>query len=268
MERYAPTAKDLASRDVVSRSMTMEIREGRGVGPEKDHIFLHTSDHGSQWPFGKWTLYDYGTRVPFIVSWPGVIESGTRTDAMVSWVDILPTLLDAVGEETPKNLDGRSFLPVLKGEKKHHRERIFVTHTGDKGVNVYPSRSVRTEDWKLIWNPHTEFAFATHSDLYRKVGAGAYWTEWVALSKKDAAARAILDRYYQRPEWELYHVGKDRWELKNLSGDPAQSKRLVGLKKELQEWMKKQGDTIPVLNEPRLLSEPSRWSPDVDLRKD
>jgi succinate dehydrogenase (ubiquinone) flavoprotein subunit len=43
MERYAPTAKDLASRDVVSRSMTLEIREGRGVGPEKDHIFLQLS---------------------------------------------------------------------------------------------------------------------------------------------------------------------------------------------------------------------------------
>src|SRR5271163_2059743 len=41
MERYAPTAKDLASRDVVSRSMTLEIREGRGCGPEKDHIHLH-----------------------------------------------------------------------------------------------------------------------------------------------------------------------------------------------------------------------------------
>merc|ERR1712088_228725 len=40
MERYAPVAKDLASRDVVSRSMTMEIREGRGCGPEKDHVFL------------------------------------------------------------------------------------------------------------------------------------------------------------------------------------------------------------------------------------
>jgi len=40
MERYAPTAKDLASRDVVSRSMTIEIREGRGVGPDKDHIYL------------------------------------------------------------------------------------------------------------------------------------------------------------------------------------------------------------------------------------
>ncbi|KAE8351320.1 FAD binding domain-containing protein [Aspergillus coremiiformis] len=43
MERYAPTAKDLASRDVVSRSMTLEIREGRGVGPEKDHIYLQLS---------------------------------------------------------------------------------------------------------------------------------------------------------------------------------------------------------------------------------
>jgi len=41
MERYAPTAKDLASRDVVSRAMTMEIVEGRGVGPDEDHIYLH-----------------------------------------------------------------------------------------------------------------------------------------------------------------------------------------------------------------------------------
>src|ERR1700740_1787362 len=44
MERYAPSARDLASRDVVSRAMTLEIREGRGVGPKKDHIFLHL-DH-------------------------------------------------------------------------------------------------------------------------------------------------------------------------------------------------------------------------------
>jgi succinate dehydrogenase/fumarate reductase flavoprotein subunit len=44
MERYAPSAKDLASRDVVSRAMTMEIREGRGCGPNKDHVYLHL-DH-------------------------------------------------------------------------------------------------------------------------------------------------------------------------------------------------------------------------------
>jgi succinate dehydrogenase / fumarate reductase flavoprotein subunit len=47
MERYAPNAKDLASRDVVSRSMTIEIREGRGVGPKKDHIFLNLQHLGA-----------------------------------------------------------------------------------------------------------------------------------------------------------------------------------------------------------------------------
>jgi succinate dehydrogenase / fumarate reductase, flavoprotein subunit len=47
MERYAPNAKDLASRDVVSRAMTIEIREGRGVGPDKDHIYLHLEHLGS-----------------------------------------------------------------------------------------------------------------------------------------------------------------------------------------------------------------------------
>ena len=48
MERYAPTAKDLASRDVVSRAMSVEIREGRGVGPEKDHIHLHLEHLGAE----------------------------------------------------------------------------------------------------------------------------------------------------------------------------------------------------------------------------
>ena len=47
MERYAPNAKDLASRDVVSRSMTMEIREGRGVGPKEDHIHLNLQHLGA-----------------------------------------------------------------------------------------------------------------------------------------------------------------------------------------------------------------------------
>ena len=47
MERYAPSAKDLASRDVVSRAMTMEIREGRGVGAENDHIYLHLEHLGA-----------------------------------------------------------------------------------------------------------------------------------------------------------------------------------------------------------------------------
>ena len=74
-------------------------------------LFLFSSDHGAQWPFGKWNCYDAGIRVPLIVAWPGVVKPGTRTDAMVSWVDLLPTLLEAAGGEAPADIDGRSSSP-------------------------------------------------------------------------------------------------------------------------------------------------------------
>ena len=80
MERYAPTAKDLASRDVVSRSMTMEIREGRGVGPEKDHIFLHLEHLGPE------VLHQ---------RLPGITESAkvfAGVDATKQPIPVLPTV--------------------------------------------------------------------------------------------------------------------------------------------------------------------------------
>ncbi len=230
---------------------------------KEPYLFIHTSDHGSQWPFGKWNLYDYGTRVPFIASWPGVIKPDTHTKAMISWVDILPTLIEAAGGSIPENLDGRSVLPVLKGDSKNHRPRIFTTHTGDKSMNVYPTRAVRDHKWKLIHNLHPEFAFTNHSDLHQKVGAGAFWPEWVALSKTDTGAKEIETRYYKRPEWELYHLETDKWELKNLASDPIHKKRLQQMQLTLEDWIESQGDQLPVANTPRLLSDRSSWDPDL-----
>ena len=64
-------------------------------------LFLFTSDHGSQFPFGKWNCYDAGIRTPLIVAWPGRVKPGTTTDAMVSWIDLLPTCLEAAGGQGP-----------------------------------------------------------------------------------------------------------------------------------------------------------------------
>jgi uncharacterized sulfatase len=55
-------------------------REKLGTGT----LFIFTSDHGAQWPFGKWNLYDAGIRVPLLAVWPGVIERGSSCDALVS----------------------------------------------------------------------------------------------------------------------------------------------------------------------------------------
>lgn len=222
-------------------------------------VFIYTADHGSQWAFGKWNLYDYGTRVPFIAAWPGVIQAGSQSNAMVSWIDLIPTLLDLAGGPAPSNIDGQSFAPVLRGEKQSHRERIFTTHSGDGNMNIYPIRSVRTRDWKLVWNLHPEFAHTNHSDLLRKSGAGAYWTEWARLAKSDPHAQYIVDRYFKRPQWELYKMEGDKWELTNLADDPNHQSTLRELKIELKDWMQDQGDEQKVYNTPRPLDQPETW---------
>lgn len=224
----------------------------------RNTIFLHSSDNGAQWPFAKWTLYDAGIRAPLMVEWPGVIEPASRTDACVSWVDILPTLIEAAGGKPPASLDGRSFLPVLRGEKREHRDRIFTTHSGDGSMNVYPMRSVRTPQWKYILNLHPEFAFTTHIDRAQNVDGAHYWRSWERAALSSPHAAAIVKRYRERPAEELYNLANDPFEQDNLATDPAEAERRKSMRSELESWMKAQGDEGKVFNKPVLLSEVTR----------
>ena len=224
---------------------------------------LHTSDHGAQLPFGKWNCYDAGVRTSLIVSWPGVIKPGSRTDAMVSWIDILPTLEDVAGGTLPGNLDGRSFAPVLRSESDQHRDRIFVTHSSDGRWNIYPIRALRTRDWKYIWNLHPEFEFHTHIDLQPRAARGngyysAYWLSWTNAAQSNPEAAAILKRYHARPKEELYDLRTDPHETTNLAADPQHAERLKKMRSELEAWMNEQGDQRTVYGEPRLLTNSDR----------
>ena len=219
-------------------------------------VFVHTSDHGAQFPFAKWNCYDAGIRVPLIVSWPGVVKPGTRTAAMVSWVDLLPTFIDIAGGQAPANLDGRSFARVLRGEAAEHRDRIFTTHSADGNMNVYPMRSVRTRDWKFILNLHPEFSFHTHIDLAPrgdKAGYwGGYWSSWTNAARTNAQAAATVKRYHARPAEELYDLRNDPFETNNLARRPEYAEHVRSLRVELETWMREQGDTGRVFGEPRL----------------
>jgi arylsulfatase A-like enzyme len=225
-------------------------------------LFVFSSDHGAQWPFGKWNLYDSGIRVPLIVLWPGVTEAGTRTDAMVSWVDLLPTLVESAGGSPPEGIDGRSFLPVLRGEKEH-RPRIFTTHSGDGHWNVYPARSVRDREWKYILNLHPEFAFTTHIDVGDRPDGRAYWSTWERAAGSDAKAETTVRGYHQRPAEELYDLRSDPHEEHNLAADPAHAERLKAMRDRLEQWMTRQGDQRTVFGEPRLLSDPDSYGPNA-----
>ncbi len=236
-----------------------ELRELTDKYMSDDKVFVFTSDHGAQFPFGKWTLYDEGIRVPLVVARKGKISAGTQTDAMVSWVDILPTLIDIGGGEAPNNLDGRSFTPVLHGETDSHRDRIFTTHSGDRKMNVFLSRSIRTEQYKLIYNPHPEFAFTTHIDLLLRETSGDYFKQWTELAKTDQHAADVLASYYGRPAYELFNLHDDPHELTNLAGQPALAQVQQDLLGELQAWMDEQEDKLTVFHEPLMLDAPETW---------
>ena len=219
-------------------------------------IFLFTSDHGGQWPFGKWNLYDYGTRVPLVAYWPGHIEAGVRTDAMVSWVDILPTLIDMAGGKSPDDIDGKSFAGVLLGKTKTHRDKIFTTHTGDGVMNIFPIRSVRIGKYKYIHNLRPDAYHTNHSDRNRTDGRGLYWDSWDEAAKTDPKAAAIIKRYYTRPEFEFFDLDKDPLELDNLAGNPEYRRELAKLRAELSAWTTAQGDELLPHRDPYLTSAP------------
>lgn len=227
--RYAEAVK------VMDREMGQVYDSAKNKFGE-NFVFLHTSDHGAQWPFGKWNLYDDGIRTPMLACWPGKIEPGTRTNAMVSWIDILPTLVEVAGGIGDEKLDGRSFLPVLTGETDTHRDAIFTTHSGDGRFNVYPSRSVRLPNgWKYIRNLHPEYRFTSHVTHDRP--DSRYWDAWIKKAATDPAARNKVIKYQRRPAEELYQTNDDPYEQKNLVDDPQRANILASLRKQLNQWM-------------------------------
>ena len=221
----------------------------------KNTITIMTSDHGGQWPFGKWNLYDDGIRTPLVIKWPNRIMANTINDAMVSWIDILPTILDLTGSECEDNVDGKSFLKVLMGKTENFRNEIFTTHTGDGVFNVYPIRSIRTKRFKYIRNLLSNCYHTNHSDLLRKDGAGAYWNSWYESSRQNIASAKIILNYHKRPSEEFYDLLTDPNEQHNLITNKSFTKEIRKLSGKLDKWMMKQKDQGALFYSPYPLNE-------------
>jgi uncharacterized sulfatase len=226
------------------------------LNPENT-LVLYSSDHGQAWPFGKWGLYEDGIRTSLLAVWPGKIKPGVRTGAMVSWIDIVPTLIDLAGGEVPEGIDGRSFQRVLLGNTGAHRDRIFAVHKGDKAMNVYPIRSVRTEKWKYLLNLHPEFYYTTHMDLVPQGTAhsNAAWPSWIEASGTDPQAAAFLRAYHSRPGEELYDLETDPGEKTNLADKPEYKKQREELRALVRDRMQQVNDDESLSGEPRYLKD-------------
>ena len=253
-EHWARYLTDVTGMDTTMAEVDRMARKHFGTD---DYLFMYTADHGAQWPFGKWNLYDAGVRTPMIFRWPGKIPAGVRTDAMVSWIDVMPTLIEFAGGRVPANIDGTSFANVLLGKSDKHRDVIYTTHSGDGIMNVYPIRALRTRRFKYIRNLRPDCYHSNHSDIHRRDGAGAYWDSWDEAAKSDPKAAAIVAKYYRRPPVEFYDLAKDPTEQNNLVGKPEYEMQIKKMSAMLDEWMKEQGDEQKVFREPYPLSGPT-----------
>lgn len=205
-------------------------------------LFIYTSEQGSGFPHCKWTCYDTGLRVAFIARWPGRIKAGSIANAMIQYVDVVPTLIEAADAQPIKPLDGRSFLPVLLGKTDKHNDVVYGVHT-TRGIisgtkTGYPIRSIRTKKYKYIINLNHKAAF----ENVVTAREGRYWKSWLEKAKTDPKAANLVKAYQHRPAEEFYDILEDPYELNNLASNPANRSLMDSLRKRLEAWMAQQVD--------------------------
>ncbi|GAG20996.1 unnamed protein product, partial [marine sediment metagenome] len=199
---------------------------------------------GSEWPKSKWTVYDAGLRVPFLAVWPGKIKPGTTTDALISFVDMTPTLIDLAGGTAPEGLDGRSFLQVLQGGQSTFRKWIYATHTGDSKMNRFPQRAVRDARYKYVLNLRPQERWKTHFTEVDGLPEShrAVYRTWLERAKTDPQVARLIDVLEHHAAEELYDTEADPYELHNLAAKSEMKTILGTMRAQLQAWMASTGD--------------------------
>jgi arylsulfatase A-like enzyme len=212
-------------------------------------LVVLSADNGAAQFRGKGTLYEFGIHCPLIARWPGKVKAGTTSAELISGEDLAPTFLAAAGADIPKEISGKSLLPLLRGEKHMPREYVFAQR-GAHGSGLPTNsaafdlgRCVVSKRYKLIYNalwqiPYHPVDFA----------GGAMWKELEQMNKDGKLSPQLSKMYFSstRPMFELYDLEADPNELKNLAGTKALADVEKQLKTELHEWMILQRDFVPL----------------------
>ncbi len=217
---------------------TMQALQESGLDGSTLAMFL--SDNGIAIPFAKCNVYLASTRTPWIVRWPGVVREGTvDREHFISGIDFFPTVLEAVGLNIPKGLDGFSFLPLLKGQKQSGRKRVFTQIDMKAGGDAVPMRCVQDEHFGYIFSPWSDGRF-----YYRNNNEGLTMKAMVdaAETDPDMAHRVRMFRY--RAVEEFYDLRNDPDCLNNLVGKPDYENDYERMQSALHDWMRQTHDPL------------------------
>jgi N-sulfoglucosamine sulfohydrolase len=227
----------------MDQGVGLVVEELKKSGRYEDTLIVYISDNGIPFPGAKTTLYDPGVHLPMIVRSPELERTRVANDAMVSYVDITPTVLEWAGASPPDySLDGRSFLGILGEEHPRGWDRVFASHTFHEITMYYPTRGMRTRRFKYLNNLFPELEFPPASDLY----ASATWQ--AILRRKDGMmGKRSVKAYLHREREELYDLGSDPCELKNVAGDAGYAETLEAMRGEVLAFRRRTNDPWLIL---------------------
>ena len=196
-------------------------------GLDESTLVICTTDHGIAFPRMKCNLHDSGIGIMLIARGPGGFSGGKVVDAMVSHVDVFPTICDAIGVEKPEWVQGVSFAPLVRGEKEEVRDEIFAEVTYH--ASYEPQRCVRTKRWKYI---------RRFGDRARSVLPNCD----DGLSKNVWLEHGWATR--EEPREALFDLIFDPHETNNLAGDAGHAEALIEMRDRLERWMRRTDDPL------------------------
>jgi N-sulfoglucosamine sulfohydrolase len=228
----AQTRRDMASFRASARALdqgvgtVLNALEENGLAD--DTLVFLTTDHGLAFPDAKCTMYDRGIGVMLVMRGPGGFERGRVSDALVSHLDLYPTVCDVVGLEHPPWLEGTSLLPLVRGDVAEVHEEIFAEVTYHAAYE--PQRSVRTSRYKYMRrydDQHPGRVLANLDDsLTKDVLLAAGWAAVVP------------------PREALFDLLLDPSEGNNRIDDEALAGVADDLRGRLRDWMVRTGDPL------------------------
>lgn len=225
------------------------LAELEQAGLAESTIVFYFSDHGGILPRGKRYLHDTGTRVPLVIHVPPAFADrfsfapGTTRDEVVEFIDLAPTLLHLAGVEIPEQMRGR---PLLEAGESESAGRVAFLYADRFDETYRHQRAITDGRLRYIHN------FAPHlpAALQNEYPYGiASWRAWRRASEENALSPP--HRFFfntPQPASELFHTGRDTWEVKNVAGSPT-IRTLVEMRSRLRQEMLDHHD-LGVIPEP------------------
>ncbi|WP_319589316.1 sulfatase-like hydrolase/transferase [uncultured Draconibacterium sp.] len=219
------------------------LKELDDAGLSENTIVFYYGDHGGVLARSKRYVYETGTRVPFIVRIPDKYKylfpakkPGSKVNRLVSFVDLVPTLLSIVGIDIPEYLQGNAFL----GQQKTEDPEYVYMFRGRMDERYDMCRAVRDKQFRYIRNYMPYRVCGQRLEYLFKAQSIRSWKEAYEAGKCNTVQSAFWE---PKPLEELYDINNDPWEINNLVNDPKYKDVLQRLRAANKEWVLRIKDT-------------------------